>query len=112
LFARDVLPLTQEPLPAARFLMVGRNSGPKVWDLRKLAGVEVTEFVPDVPKYLEQVQVAVAPFSIAAGIQNKILEAMAFGVAGGRTTRAVQGLSRGVAARTAGTAGCRGVIHI
>jgi sugar transferase (PEP-CTERM/EpsH1 system associated) len=97
-FARDVLQLIQESLPTARFLIVGRNPGPKVWDLRKLAGVEVTGFVPDVRKYLDQAQVAVAPFSIAAGIQNKILEAMAFGLPVVATTRAVQGLSREVAA--------------
>jgi glycosyltransferase involved in cell wall biosynthesis len=97
-FARDVLPLIQESLPAARFLIVGRNPGSKVWDLRKLAGVEVTGFVPDVRKYLGQAQVSVAPFSIAAGIQNKILEARAFGLPVVATTRAVQGWSREVAA--------------
>jgi sugar transferase (PEP-CTERM/EpsH1 system associated) len=97
-FAREVLPLIQESLPAVRFLIVGRNPGSQVRDLQKLAGVEVTGFVPDVREYLGQAQVSVAPFSIAAGIQNKILEAMAFGLPVVATKRAVQGLSSQVAA--------------
>jgi glycosyltransferase involved in cell wall biosynthesis len=39
----------------------------------------------------------VAPFTIAAGIQNKILEAMAFGLPVVATLRTAQGLSPGVA---------------
>jgi len=43
--------------------------------------------------------VAVAPFTIAAGIQNKILEAMAYGLPVVATPRAAQGLSPRVADR-------------
>ena len=59
--------------------------------------MEVTGFVPDVRTYLAKAQVAVAPFSIAAGIQNKILEAMAYGLPVVATTATAQGLSRRVA---------------
>jgi glycosyltransferase involved in cell wall biosynthesis len=38
-------------------------------------------------------RVSVAPFSIAAGIQNKILDAMASGIPVVATSRATQGLS-------------------
>ena len=97
-FARKVLPRIQRSETAVRFLIVGRNPGPRVRELEKLAGVHVTGFVPDVRAYLAKAQVAVAPFSIAAGIQNKILEAMAFGLPVVATTRAAQGLSEEVAA--------------
>src|SRR5262249_44264508 len=63
----------------------------------KLRGVEVTGFVPDVRTWLAKARVAVAPFTIAAGIQNKILEAMSCGLPVVATTRAAQGLSRRVA---------------
>ena len=96
-FAGKVLPVIQQSIPGARFLIVGRKPGRNVLALRKVEGVEVTGFVPDVRTYLAQAQVAVAPFSIAAGIQNKILEAMAYGLPVAATPRALQGVSANVA---------------
>ena len=96
-FGREVLPLVRRELSGVRFLIVGRNPGPKVQELAEIEGVEVTGFVPDVREWLAKAQVAVAPFTIAAGIQNKILEAMAFGLPVVATSRAAQGLSPGVA---------------
>lgn len=92
-FARNVLPCIRRSVPDARFLVVGRNPNSEVLRLRAIEGVEVTGFVPDVRTYLARAHVAVAPFLIAAGIQNKILEAMAYGVPVVGTSRAVQGLS-------------------
>jgi sugar transferase (PEP-CTERM/EpsH1 system associated) len=96
-FARRVLPLIRREIAGVRFLIVGRNPGRKVQGLAKIEGVEITGFVPDVRTWLAKARVAVAPFTIAAGIQNKILEAMAFGLPVVSTPRAVQGLSRRVA---------------
>jgi sugar transferase (PEP-CTERM/EpsH1 system associated) len=95
-FARDVLPLIRRAVKGTRFRIVGRNPGSTVRALSKLEGVEVTGFVPDVRTYLAQSQVAVAPFRVAAGIQNKILEAMAYGLPVVATTRAAQGLAPGI----------------
>ncbi len=92
-FAREVLPLIRRSVPGTRFLIVGRNPSRKVQMLGEIDGIEVTGFVPDVREYLRKMRVAVAPFSIAAGIQNKILEAMAFGIPVVCTPRAAQGLS-------------------
>ena len=96
-FARNVFPVIRQTVADARFLIVGRNPGRNVQQLATLPGVEVTGFVPDVRTYLAQARVAVAPFSIAAGIQNKILEAMAYGLPVVATPRTVQGLSKNVA---------------
>ena len=96
-FARQVLPLIRREIAGVRFLIVGRNPGRKVQELQKIEGVEVTGFVPDVRTWLAKAQVAVAPFTIAAGIQNKILEAMAYGLPVVATLRAAQGLSSRVA---------------
>lgn len=96
-FATEVLPRIRESVPDARFLIVGRNPTAKVQKLENIGGVTVTGFVADVRDYLAQAQVAVAPLSIAAGIQNKILEAMAYGLPVVATKRATQGLSPGVA---------------
>jgi polysaccharide biosynthesis protein PslH len=96
-FAREVLPLIRRSVEGARFLIVGRNPGKKVAALREIEGVEVTGFVPDVRTYLARAHVAVAPFTIAAGIQNKILEAMAYGLPVVATSRTRRGLSPEVA---------------
>lgn len=96
-FAREVLPIVRQAVPATRFLIVGRKPGKNVRQLEELGGIEVTGFVPDVRVYLAQSHVSVAPFSIAAGIQNKILESMASGVPVVATSRTVRGLSRDVA---------------
>jgi polysaccharide biosynthesis protein PslH len=96
-FAQKVLPVVRRSVPGTRFLIIGRNPGPKVRALAEIDGVDVTGFVPDVREYLARMQVAVAPFSIAAGIQNKILEAMASGIPVVCTSRTAQGLSAEVA---------------
>ena len=96
-FAQRVFPLIAPKIPDARFLIVGRNPARIVRALAKIKNVKVTGFVPDVRPYLAQSQVSVAPFSIAAGIQNKILEAMAYEIPVVATSRAVQGLRQGVA---------------
>jgi sugar transferase (PEP-CTERM/EpsH1 system associated) len=96
-FARKVLPLIRVSNPDVRFLIVGRNPSSAVLRLEGIGGVTVTGFVPDVRTYLAMSHVAVAPFTIAAGIQNKILEAMAYGLPVVATSRAAQGLSPSVA---------------
>lgn len=96
-FARKVFPHIRQSIKDARFLIVGRNPNREVQQLRGIQGVEVTGFVPDVRTYLAKAHVAVAPFFIAAGIQNKILEAMAYGLPVVATSRAVQGLSAQIA---------------
>jgi sugar transferase (PEP-CTERM/EpsH1 system associated) len=96
-FAREVFPTVRQAVPTARFLIVGRKPGKNVKRLEELGGIEVTGFVPDMRAYLARTHVSVAPFSIAAGIQNKILESMAFGLPVVATSRTVRGLSREVA---------------
>jgi sugar transferase (PEP-CTERM/EpsH1 system associated) len=93
-FAKQVLPIIQRELPEAQFLIVGRNPSGAVRALSRMKGVHVTGSVPDVRMYLARSHVSVAPFMIAAGIQNKVLEAMAFGLPVVATVRTVQGVSR------------------
>jgi polysaccharide biosynthesis protein PslH len=92
-FARKVLPIIRQSTPEARFVIIGRNPSRSVQDLRRMEGVTVTGWVPDVRIYLAGAHVSVAPFAVASGVQNKILEAMAFGLPVVATPRALQGLS-------------------
>ena len=91
-FARQVLPLVRREIPDVRFLIVGRNPNRRVQQLQEIDRVEVTGFVPDVRPWFREASVAVAPLTIAAGVQNKILEAMSAGLPVVATARAAQGL--------------------
>lgn len=79
-FCAEVLPRIREAFPGVLFYIVGRNPVSSVKELGVPGRVIVTGTVPDVRPYLAKAAVAVAPFRIARGIQNKILEAMAMGV--------------------------------
>lgn len=76
-FARRVLPLVREHVPAARFAIVGRKPEARVTALAALPGVTVTGEVADVRGWLAAARVVVAPLQLARGVQNKVLEAMA-----------------------------------
>ena len=90
-FANEVMPLIREQVPTAQFVVVGSNPTKRVCELRHSPSVRVTGSVPDVRPYLAEAALFVAPFRIARGIQNKILEAMAAGVPVVARSEAVQG---------------------
>ena len=91
-FAREILPLIRVRFPDAHFTIVGSGPTPEIEALAKLDGVAVTGFVPETRDYLARAAVAVAALRIARGIQNKVLEAMAMGLAVVGTTHATQGV--------------------
>jgi len=92
-FCDTLLPLVHQELPSAEFLIVGRNPVGRVLQLGTRPGVTVTGSVPDVRPYLTQAAVVVAPFRLARGVQNKVLEAMAMGVPVVGTLSATQGIA-------------------
>jgi len=78
-FAEEILPRIRESHPELKFLIVGRNPTRRVRKLGRKPGVVVTGAVPEVDVYLAGCTTVVAPFRIAQGIQNKVLEALAVG---------------------------------
>ena len=76
-FAEEILPRIRERHPEMSFLIVGRNPTKRVRKLGSKPGVVVTGAVPGVEVYLANCTAVVAPFRIAQGIQNKVLEALA-----------------------------------
>ncbi|MDX1688204.1 MAG: TIGR03087 family PEP-CTERM/XrtA system glycosyltransferase [Candidatus Promineifilaceae bacterium] len=75
----EVLPLVRREVPEARLRLVGADPGPAVQRLAAAPGVEVAGFVPELNAELNEAAVFVAPLRFAAGVQNKVLEAMAAG---------------------------------
>jgi polysaccharide biosynthesis protein PslH len=91
-FSRAVLPRIQAVVPDTHFWVVGRDPTGPVQALARLGQVTVTGPVPDVRGHLGCAAVAVAPFRVARGVQNKILEAMAMGIPVVATSVALEGL--------------------
>jgi glycosyltransferase involved in cell wall biosynthesis len=78
--AREVWPLVRERWPSARLKIVGASPVPAVRRLASLPAVEVTGMVPDLRPVWARAHVMVAALRFSAGIQTKLLEAMAAGV--------------------------------
>lgn len=77
---REVLPRVRREVPTAHLSIVGRDPVPELVRAGTAEGVTVTGLVPDVRPYLTAAAVFAAPLRFGAGIQNKILEALAMGV--------------------------------
>lgn len=77
-FCVDILPLIKKSIPDIKFYVVGRNPPAALKKICK--EVVMVGFTEDIREYLAKASIYVAPFRIAHGIQNKILEAMAFGL--------------------------------
>jgi sugar transferase (PEP-CTERM/EpsH1 system associated) len=75
----DLLPIVRQQVPDCQLYLVGARPGPEVQRLEDVPGVHVTGFVPDLNQALSRAAVFVAPLRFAAGVQNKVLEAMAAG---------------------------------
>lgn len=91
-FAREVLPLVSKRVGEVEFRIIGGGVGNEVWALQELEGVRVMGKVTDVRPFVWDSDISVAPVRIARGIQNKVLEAMAMGVATVVTPQAFEGL--------------------
>ena len=80
-FCSQIWPLLKARRPNLKLLIVGADPSPEMYKLGDINGVTVTGSVPDVRPFIRSSALMVAPLNIARGTQNKILEAMAMGVA-------------------------------
>ncbi len=78
--ANQILPAVQKRIPNCTLRIVGADPAPEVEQLAETnTAITVTGFVPDLNLELNQAAVFVAPLRFSAGVQNKVLEAMAAG---------------------------------
>ncbi|WP_234027107.1 TIGR03087 family PEP-CTERM/XrtA system glycosyltransferase [Erythrobacter sp. KY5] len=73
----ELLPQLQELQPKARLHVIGRNPTKALSSRNAKPGVTVWGEVPDVRPFLAAATCVLAPLTIARGVQNKVLEAMA-----------------------------------
>jgi polysaccharide biosynthesis protein PslH len=78
-FVRAVLPAVLERHPETVLRIVGKDPAPEILALaaRQPRNIVVTGSVPDLAEHLRKAEIAVAPIVYGAGVQNKVLEAMA-----------------------------------
>ena len=75
-FVKNIFPLILEKNPNAQFHIVGAEPPAFIKDLANEKNIYVTGFVNSVEEYIQNSCLLVAPVTIAAGIQNKVLIGM------------------------------------
>jgi polysaccharide biosynthesis protein PslH len=76
-FCDEILPLLQRKMPQLYFKIVGKNPDPRVLELGKRNGVQVTGTVTDIRSYIAGSLALIVPLRSGGGTRLKILEAMA-----------------------------------
>ena len=89
---KQVMPRIWARDPAVKVLLVGKDPAAEVRGLGRDPRVTVTGTVPDMQTFMRRATIALAPIVYSAGIQNKILEAMACGAPVVTTPAAIAGL--------------------
>jgi polysaccharide biosynthesis protein PslH len=88
----EIMPRIWKSRPAARLFIVGKDPTADIKELQKNPRIMVTGTVDDIRPFLWRATVSVVPLLYGAGIQNKILEAMATGTPVVTTSQALSAL--------------------
>ncbi|HEY9527326.1 MAG TPA: glycosyltransferase [Anaerolineales bacterium] len=88
----EIMPRIWNVRPAARLYIVGKDPAPAIKNMTRNPLITVTGTVDDIRPFLWRATVSVVPLLYGAGIQNKILEAMAAGTPVVTTRQALSAL--------------------
>jgi len=90
---QDIMPLVWNERPKVKLIIAGKDPPQTIKSFAQDPRITVTGEVPDIRPYLQHATVAVAPITYGAGIQNKVLEAMACATPVVASPQAVQALN-------------------
>jgi len=88
----EIMPRVWNRRPETQLVIVGKDPSPDVKSMADDVRITVTGTVDDIRPYLWKSTLAVVPLRYGAGIQNKILEAMATNTPVVTTSRAISAL--------------------
>lgn len=80
-FLKEIFPAVRRAIPSVKFYIVGANPPREIVKLTRDKNIVVTGYIKDLRPLYNNAAVMAAPMRFVAGVQNKILEAMAMGVA-------------------------------
>ena len=89
---QEVLPLVETSFASARLEIIGADPVDEIRALQKPDKVIIPGFVSDLNVALNRAAIFIAPLRFAAGVQNKVLEAMAAGRAVITTSIVAEGM--------------------
>jgi glycosyltransferase involved in cell wall biosynthesis len=92
-FVEKIFPIIKNNFQGVRLWIVGKDPPEKIVSYGQNASIEVTGMVPDIRPYLQKAIVSVTPLTYGAGIQLKVLEAMACATPVVSTSKATNPLS-------------------
>ena len=79
-FLESIFPVIRGKMPGIQFHIIGAEPPEHIQSLHDGKNVFVTGFVEDIGPVVSDSAIAVAPVRIAAGIQNKVLISMGYGI--------------------------------
>jgi len=91
-FMEQVWPLVKADHPDVQLTIAGMNPVSQVLAMAEDPDVTVTGFVEDIIPYFHRADIFIAPFQIARGVQNKILQAFACGIPVVSTSLGAEGI--------------------
>jgi sugar transferase (PEP-CTERM/EpsH1 system associated) len=91
-FYQKIFPLIRAQIKDAQLVIIGANMPRCILKLQQDNAVRVFTDVPDLFEYVRDASVSVAPMRISVGVQNKILQSMAYGIPVVTTTLGLGGI--------------------
>lgn len=78
--------------PNAKLVIAGMNPSATIQKLGSSDDIVVTGFVDDIMPYFQSASIFIAPFQIARGVQNKVLQAMSCELPVVATSKGIEGI--------------------
>ena len=91
--ANEIMPYVWARRPDVKLWIVGKDPSREIRALAEKTAVTVTGTVPDLRDYLRRATIAATPIPYGAGIQNKVLEALACATPVVTTPQAISALA-------------------